>query len=185
MRSCVFAVLLWVVAGCASSATSEARFGNDRYRETVRITGGDGQVMTTEVGRGGTTVRSIIPAPVNDVWAQLPAAYEAMALEINSADPRARILGFENLRTKSIDGSRPSRFLDCGQGVTGANADAYDINLSMLAQVLPTEDGRSEVHVMVEAVARNLAHGGAVIGCGSNGRLEERLFEVVQGLLSG
>lgn len=169
----VSTVGLTLLAACASSGP-ELR--SNETSATVRISTGDGRTMQTEANEGSRIASFPIAASVADAWASLPAAYEALGFEVNSGDPRGRILGVENVRLRRIDGTRPSNYLECGQGPVGANADQYDVYFSMLAQVMRAAEG-STLNVRILANARNAAHGGVGVTCATKGTIEERLAE--------
>lgn len=166
-----------LLAGCAAANTSTERAaGIERTR--VMSQGG---VLSVQGTRTSGVVSGQFAADASRVWAALPAAYQAIGLEPNRADPNGRILGLENVRVLRIHGRRLSTFLDCGRGVAGPNADTYEITLRMMTQVVPAGEG-SEAHVQVEAVARNRGTGGSQASCRTTGDLEERMIEVLQEL---
>lgn len=172
---------LLVAAGCAAPVAS---LDTNEQSSSVRIQTGDGWTLETATSQGSAVREYALDSSVVEAWNALPEVFAEMGFELDRADRRARIIGFEGLRLRRIDGERPSRYYDCGQGVTGPNADAYDVYLSVLAQVVPSTDG-SNLRVRTMAYAENAAHGNPAIGCGTNGRLEERIAEAVRGKLAG
>lgn len=172
--------VLFATTGCVAGPV----LNDNEVSNTVRIRTGDGGVIETQASEGSAVQEYGIAAPLSKAWAALPDVFEQMGFEPTRGDPRGRILGFENVRMRRIDGDRPSRYLDCGQGVTGANADSYDIYLSLLAQIVPSAEG-SRLRVRTMATARNAAHGGVSVNCATNGRLEARVAEVLNAGLAG
>lgn len=172
-------LIFLAAAGCAS----DPALRDNEVSSTVRIQTGDGQVMETATSEGAAVREFPITAQVAEAWNALPSAFESMGFEPTRGDRRGRILGFENVRLRRINGNRPSRYLDCGQGVTGPNADSYDVFLSLLAQVAPSAEGAT-LRVRTLASAQNSAHGGNAVRCGTNGRLEEDLADALRSALN-
>ena len=174
-------LFLLLLVGCTS-----ANAGTPALQETagrqIRVSGVNVGRLDLEIGHRDRIVTRTFAARVDEVWTRLPAAFEALELEVNMGDRRARVLGVQNARLRSIAGSRPSEYLECGVGVAGANADRYQVFLTLLAQVQPGENGASTVSIQVDATARDIASSGNPVICGSNGRLEAELLDMIEQL---
>ena len=71
-----------------------------------------------------------------------------------------------------------SRYLDCGNTITGPAADNYKVTMSVFSVVAPSATG-SSVQTHVAARADDVAAGGASLSCRSIGTLEAALHRVL------
>ena len=71
-----------------------------------------------------------------------------------------------------------SRYLDCGNTITGPAADNYKVTMSILSMVSPNAAG-SSVQTHVSARADDVATGGGSLSCRSIGTLEAALHRVM------
>jgi hypothetical protein len=166
--STLLTALILVGAGCASS-TAKPDPG-------VGYTGFDARSGRFTVGAGGAGERPAdqLLIDADKAFSLLPKAYESLGLTPTVNDPKARIVGVQNLVIhKPIGGERLSRLLDCGVDVTGPNADYYEVHLTVLSGVQASEGGST----LVTRVAAWAAPNGlsSSVRCASTGRLEEKV----------
>lgn len=108
----------------------------------------------------------------------LAATYDEMGIPINTVNPEARLLGAEEVRLRGDLGGRPlSRYLRCGTSITGANADQYEVYLTVVTQVESLDDGRTAVYTHAKGFAVQGGRAGNDIRCATRGRLEREIFE--------
>ncbi|MQA90133.1 MAG: hypothetical protein GEU90_07850 [Gemmatimonas sp.] len=178
-RASLFLLLL-LFAGCSASAGGGGGGAFvDEQRRSVRITTREGSWYETVLSEDRYIQRFQLAATADEVFRQLPTAFQELELDVSLADRESRILGLENVRLRRIGGVRPSRYLSCGQGVGAPNADAYDVFLTLVSQVLASEGG-SELQLHVSANARASSVAASAVRCTSTGRLEERFFTTLQ-----
>jgi len=145
----------------------ERRGGNDRILD-----------LRHQPDVGETTV----PAGLTVVWGVLPSVFEQLEIEVSRVDAANGVMGNESYRARSVEGERMSRWLDCGRGPVRANADEYQVTLTVLVQLLGASRG-TVVRTTVDAYARGRDISGSSVHCISWGRLERRIPELVMELL--
>jgi hypothetical protein len=180
MRDVSLLVLLGLL-GCASSGTTIERPATP---QTVRVTGSAAGNLS--VGMSATTdakVTRVTAAPA-DVWRVLPGVFDSFAIPLSSVDDKARVIGNTGFNLRRRLGSVPlPRLIDCGTTQGGPSADTYDIRLSVLTQVSPTEGGGSSIITTVDAMGRPVAFSGEYVRCTSTGSLETRIADAIQAQL--
>jgi hypothetical protein len=166
----------------ALSACSNQRLDTGATRpESVRIVSGAGEatsISTTASHRPSTIT---MPLTADQVWRALPVAYQRLEIPVADLQTATRVIGNSNLRLRRrFAGANLNQFIDCGSTQSGANADSYEVQLSILTQVQPRDDGRSTLTTTVEAMARPVNFAGAFSRCFSRGTLERRIAELVE-----
>ncbi len=128
-------------------------------------------------GGPGGTVRQSLPAPLDRVWAALPAAYAAHGLVINATQISLHAVA-DTFTARGTVGSVPvSSIVDCGTPPTGRHADSVAVTMSVTSRL---EQGRSSTTTVTNTVAAIVRQPeGAPIVCRSRGVLERRLFEAL------
>jgi hypothetical protein len=132
----------------------------------------------------GTVTSHTVDSPLEEVWGILPKVYEQLGIGLTTHDPKQRRTGNAGFRPTRIDGTRLSRFFDCGRGVTATpNADRYQVTVALSTTVLGAGDGRTRVDVEVNASAKPRDVSGNAVHCSSKGTLEERIVAAIRGRL--
>ncbi|HEX5436779.1 MAG TPA: hypothetical protein VFW98_06450 [Gemmatimonadaceae bacterium] len=111
-------------------------------------------------------------------WAALSAAYQILAIPVTTIDPSTHILGNHDLHIRGHLGrTRLSRFVDCGESVTGGpNADQYAVTLDVVSQLVPTKHDSTVVSTEVQASAvPSSGTSNPPVRCASTGRLERSI----------
>jgi hypothetical protein len=121
-----------------------------------------------------------VPARLTEVWGVLPSVFEQLEIDVARVDAGAGVMGNPGYRARRVEGERMSRWLDCGRGLIRANADEYDVTLSVIVQLLPAADGLTTVRTTVDAYARDRSLNAGSVHCISWGHLERRVGELVQ-----
>jgi predicted secreted Zn-dependent protease len=128
------------------------------------------------------TVLGIFQAPLERVWAAMPAAYAASDLTINAIDSSQHAVG-NSLTVRGRIGALPaSEILDCGTPPTGRNADSVDVALFVTSRLAVNQASGTAVTNTVQAVAH--PSGAAPIACRSRGVLERRLLNALRSQLT-
>jgi hypothetical protein len=123
-----------------------------------------------------------VNAPVARVWQALPSVYEALRVPVTTVVTNDMLLGNYRVKVRRELGAAPlSRYLSCGSGSGGQNADTYDVTLTLLTQVAGGSGAAaSRVITTVEANAVSAAFGGAPVPCTSTGDLETRIADMIR-----
>ncbi len=177
----------WVIVvgvhtlACATSGG--VRSGSEPERVTVVSSGlSELEVRTTADG----TAAYNADAPIEQVWSVLPQVYEELGVELAVLDTVSMRIGNTRFTPRRIGGRRLSQYLRCGSSVTAApNADTYRVTMSLITRLMDAGDGTTSVLTLVAASAKPRDVGGSVVNCGSTGRLEQRVSEMVNARLGG
>ena len=126
--------------------------------------------------------REELPATPQAVFAAVQSVYTELKVPREVADSIAGVVGARRFRTsRSIGGKRYSVYLNCGEGLTGANADVWRLTIAIATFIEPVGEGRSRVGTGFVAAAQDM--GGASkdpVTCGSFGLLESRIARMVK-----
>ncbi|MCC6930632.1 MAG: hypothetical protein IT359_16710 [Gemmatimonadaceae bacterium] len=178
-----FAALLTVTAFASVACLAPERAGAQSLNATVVLPGFRGVVRMDTVAQGPTAVRGSPAA----VFTALRRALDSLGVEASVADSAAGLVGNLGLKvTKRFAGKQMSTWVDCGIGHTGPTANAYRVNMAILAGVAPSTDGGSNVRIAVAAGAQ--AYSGPLgdpIACESTGAIERRVLELVRAATGG
>jgi hypothetical protein len=127
-----------------------------------------------------------VNAPVDRVWAVLPAVYQELGLETSTNAERRTAMGGATF-TRRFQGENATRFFDCGMGQFGSQIAAnYTIRMTVSTTVNPGASGSgSRLDSMIEAFARSNDGANAVAAqCRSEGRLEQLISDRVRAKLA-
>lgn len=165
------------IAACASSrgiSTAETR------RDRV-------QVQTTEVSydipvtTDAYETKAVLEFSADSVWRAVPLAYAAMSIPTEGMDAARRLfIGNVTARLR-FNGQALSRFVDCGSGITGPNADSYSIQFRMQTQVDSVAPSQSNLRTRLEATGTSSR--GSTVRCATYGELERQLSNRVKLLI--
>ena len=171
-------VLLSVgLAACAGGSSSAS---GTRPISTPVAGGGNLRVAGTDP----STVRTIAFAP-DQVWRALPAVFDSIGIPVANLDAPKRMIGNSAFKIRGRLKNVPlSRYIDCGTSTQiGPNADSYEVNISLMAEVKPGAGGTTTLITTFEAVARPANFAQAYSQCGTKGILESRFGELVNAQL--
>ncbi len=122
------------------------------------------------------------------VYAAVLRAFADLGIPTGRTDSKAGIIGSERFeRMHVIAGGPMSRSYDCGDGATGAYADAFRLEIVVAAWVSPATRG-SGTTLGLATVASGRDMSGALRtsrACASTGALETKLLDRVTKLLGG
>ncbi len=165
---------LFVLNGCATTPTNPAP-------QTDRI------VVATE----DRTIRSHEDIPITDVTVKskpeivlpvLRGSYEELGIKVQVFDSAGASGGQVGnkyfIKSYKLGDTSLSRYLDCGNTMTGPAADNYKVTMSVLSVVTPSGTG-SSVQTRVSARADDVAASGGSLSCRSIGTLETALHRVL------
>jgi len=85
------------------------------------------------------------------------------------------------IKSRSLAGLPLSTYLNCGQGVTGPNADSFRVTMAVAAFMDSTGPMTSRLRVTLLAGAQSTEGvAKSAVACGSSGVLENRIIESVK-----
>ena len=174
-------LLLLALAGCASGGLEAGSSGPSTTRME---TGGGGFEITAT--RNERVASHDVLAPVDRVWAALPAAFQAVGLTGGVINQQQRLFGTALIRGRGrLAGERAAAFLSCGPTPIGAPAaNAYDLEATVRAAVVANPDGTTRLELLVESTAAPPA-GGTRAPCTSTRVLEDRIAAQVRRAVGG
>ena len=177
----ILAALALQLAGCASSSGTVLPATDSRRAPTI-ISGADGATTLIDTKRDLHAQTRMINVPANTAYRRALAAYDVMGLEANLMSARDFIVGRQGLvLRRRLGDTRLSAFINCGNSLTGDNADSYEVTLTVITQVTPVDDGSSRLATRVDAGARPMGTSGNLVACSSTGRLEREMAERITG----
>jgi len=172
-------LLLIIVGACAGSGS-----GASSAPATARpiSTPGVGGIRT--VGSDPSTVHTIPFAP-DQVWRSLPAVFDSIGIPVATLDVPNKKMGNPAFKVRGRLKNVPlSRYIDCGNSTQiGPNADSYDVNINLMAEVRPAPAGATTITTTFEAVARPANFAQSYSQCSSKGVLETRFSDLVNAQL--
>lgn len=130
--------------------------------------------------------RARVVAPMARVLAAIDSAYASYNLPAESYDPEIGQLPSRRVtRSRQLGRSAMSRYLDCGRGFSGDNANLYRITLSTAAWPVVVAGDSVDLHVALIAGGQDPAgsRSGYVL-CTSKGAFEEEFAGKVKAVLS-
>jgi hypothetical protein len=177
MRTGRFLLLLAVVAACASSSTSSTPA--PQMSRIAGTGGGSGAALTMSGPEAGST--HTLTADVDRVWRGLPAVFDSIGINVTELDPARHSMGNSEFKVHGRLKNVPlSRYIDCGNSTQiGPNADAYDVVLTLLAEVRVAGPGATTIHTTFGARARPATFAQEYSQCSSKGVLEARFYDLI------
>lgn len=117
------------------------------------------------------------------------AAAQAMLelkIAVNSRDSLRGMVGMANIAHNRLFARSPiSRFLNCGSGMTGANADNWRVYITVFAFVDAVDSTSTTLRVAAIGGARDVAGTStAPVACGSTGAFEAMFADRVKARLT-
>jgi hypothetical protein len=175
MRGLAVVCSLVAASACASSGgLPEQR----PAQQTIEIGGMPGKLTVNSSSTANVTK---VALAMEQIWRVLPATFDSLGVPITRLEPAKHLIGNEGFKLRQRLGKTTlSRYLDCGTTQIGANADSYDVYLTVMTQLQPGDAGVTTVSTTFEAVARPLAFAQDYSKCSSKGLFESRLVELVK-----
>ena len=127
----------------------------------------------------------VVTAAPDAVWAALKASLETLGVPIGFEDRAAGEIGHAQTKLfRRMGKQRLSSYLRCGSGLTGPNADSYQVYLSFVAFMKPLDDATVAVAPFLTAQAVDVAGGrNDAVQCTSTGRLESNIGKELESRL--
>ena len=165
-----------LVAGAAMLTTATTLLGQP-YRARVWLPAYNNVVALDTIA-----VRSEFAAPRLEAFQVTAAVMETeLKLELKVRDSTAGIVGnMEMVKMRSLGRTQLSRYVSCGMGMTGPNADSYRVFLALIAFVDTVPDKGVRLGVSLAAAAQDLQGSSKQpVKCSSTGALELQIRKSV------
>ncbi|MEO6445352.1 MAG: hypothetical protein ABIZ91_05120 [Gemmatimonadaceae bacterium] len=121
----------------------------------------------------------------DSIFSALTAVLAELKIPIEERDPRTGMLRNLNAQlSRRLDKVPLSRYIDCGRGFSGNNADIYRVTLALSAWIVPATGEPQKLQVAIAASGRD--PGGTNTGysaCSTRGSLEALIVERVRARL--
>lgn len=114
-------------------------------------------------------------------WAALEATFKDLEVPVSFSDKGAGEMGMVRAKLYKRMGKQPiSRYLRCGEGTAGPNADMYVVYVSVLGFVRPTASGQRMIYGMIAGQAVDLPNGrNEIMDCTSSGQFETLVIKAL------
>ncbi|MDQ6828907.1 MAG: hypothetical protein M3081_08580 [Gemmatimonadota bacterium] len=154
---------------------------------------GSAEPVATRVVTGSGTMQRMSSAPrtmatsitldvsAERAWQALPRVYAALEIPIGTLLPDEKVLGNANYSVRrKIGGVTIMKYLDCGGTPGMPNAETFQIALSVLSRVMPTQEGFATVETTVSATGAAPSFGSPPVNCASSFELEKRIHAMLK-----
>ena len=172
--------LIAVSLACVGCASSQRGAPSQPGRQTITQLSGD---VEAQLIYGAMASSHSVDAGAVAAWGALPEVYDSLQFPIVVVDTVNMRIGSGNFHPSRIAGRRLSRYLDCGRGMTGANADTYRVTISLVTWATEGSSGGTQVHTAIEASAKARDVNSYPVNCSSKGVLEREIAELVAEVL--
>lgn len=122
----------------------------------------------------------------DSIYAAFEKVFAELKIPVQTRNRDAGLLHNLNADvSRRLGGEAMSRYLDCGRGFSGNNADFYKITLAISAWVEPATGAPERIQVAIAASGRDPAGSRSYYSqCTSRGALEKRIAGRVQALVA-
>ncbi|MEP7347298.1 MAG: hypothetical protein ABI877_18655 [Gemmatimonadaceae bacterium] len=170
IRTAVGAVALGIAVAAQAQTTTTI----------ARVPGYLGLVTMDTIGKAVE-----IPDSYGRTYTAVKAVFESLKIPMEIRDSVGGVVGtLKYMRERTFAGGQLSRYIDCGDGVTGPNADAFRIHLAIVARMVPLPNERTNLTIALAAGGTNVS-GNAwdPVRCPTRGILEYQMMQKVRTLL--
>lgn len=174
-----FLAIVVSVVACTSRAAGPAPVIVYEPRDAL-LTDLRGRFAATDEG----AVRDSIAAPPQQVHRALVVAFQELGIPVEIGEPWTGQVANTQFRvSRELAKTRVSRFLSCGETITGPRADSDRVLMAVVSTVTALGASRSRVETRVIAVATDTGGTGGRVACRSTGELEQRLHRAARATL--
>jgi hypothetical protein len=176
-------VLALGLAACKSTGTSTPNLESSGAPPEIDIRGGGGGAnIFYRVNRSDGSVSANIWAPPADVWKTVVVTYNDLGLPVTTIDEQKHKISSTDARApRKIGGKALRDYFDCGSGITGPRVDSYDVAYTIVTSVTPAAGDSSTISSTIVGSAKDPSGSStASVNCGTTGRLEKRIAELVK-----
>jgi hypothetical protein len=178
-----------VLSACASGAGSRA--GSASASDTpppVVVTDSRDAVVTSAAGtrvfNDDPTISDSLGAAPDQVYKALIVVFSDLGIPATSVNPSEGLVASTNRRVaRQLRGTPMSRYVSCGQVMTGPRADHDAVDLSVISRAKPGQPSGTYVETIVVATAVDPSGIGNRHPCHTTGALEARVHRAVRAAL--
>jgi hypothetical protein len=175
MRHRLFAAAVLFTAGCASAGSQSGPYQQSHI--TLDSPSGRFDLLLTREQYLSADTLSVSP---KKAWPALVQAYAGFGVPLQGADPSSYMIATQYLHAHAtFAGERMSRWLECGQSMTGDIASNYEITLRFGTLFDTSIVGRTIVRTAITASAISTGSGTTPVECNTRGALEKRIAALV------
>lgn len=180
MRRLLTAALL-AAALTPASATMATPLAAQAPQARAVLPGIEGPILLDTIG-----LAYPIAGNRDAIYTALTQVFAELKIPVQASNPKAGMLNNLNADiARRLGGEALSRYLDCGRGFSGPNADYYRITLAVSAWVEPATGDPKQLMVAIAASGRDPSGTRSYYSqCTSRGALEKRIAERVQQLVT-
>lgn len=159
--------------------------GDVGAQETMAVPRIDWGTFNFERSTGMTT--GTLNGAAATIYAAIPEVFKDLGLQPKELDPTEKILGVKRHRlVRKLGKQQISRYLSCGDGLLGPNADSYYVYVTMNIQVVQANAGTSKLVMYFGAEAVNVPGGQSDrIPCATTGVFEHQAVTRLQAMFGG
>jgi hypothetical protein len=182
IRSYGHVVIALTAAACASggSGTNASAPEVITDEREASLSAALGQRVTTD----DMTVSESLTALRADAYRALIAAFAKLGIPAELVNPSTGLVAVTEKRmSRTLAGQPMSRYLSCGETMTGARANQDRIVLSVVSYARPVGTSASRLETRVVATAIDVTGTGSRQPCTTTGELEGQLHKMVKGAL--
>lgn len=176
------AAMLFVLAGTVGAlALSSLEASAQAPRPRVKMRAYQVDVMLDTL----IFARDTVSASMGEAFAAVRAVYAALKIPRDYADSTNGQIGtLRHRATYTLGGQRLSVYFNCGQGIAGANADTWRLNMALVTFLQPAGEGKTRIGTGIVAEAQDMSGTSTEPAmCGSMGLLESRIHKEVRAVL--
>jgi hypothetical protein len=172
-----FLVSIAIVLTCASCGAKRRASGSDKEKTFSVWFRTDASHFTQRVA-----------VPVDSVWRFVPATFQFMRFpgapsvyndEYVYLTPSLKIEG------RLYQGEANSLYINCGHTVGGVPiADTYRVTFALLMKLTPQSDRDTEVDIILDGTAQDMAERSESVHCTGTGRLEATIYRRLETFLA-
>jgi hypothetical protein len=168
--------LIAAAAVLAVAAQSSAAQESTIRRTVISLPGHAAPILLDTIG----ILREVNGSPAR-AYAALALAYQQLRIPVGIEDESRRYIGnLHFTRMRNLGGAALSQLIDCGAGMTGPRADQYRVHFAIVSRIDSLGAGLSRLRSTVVAGAEDVQGSSKdPVKCGSSGRLEARISELV------
>ena len=178
MRLPLHALTLVTLVTLLTAVALAAPAGAQTARVRIGIIGHQGPVAVDSLATIVT-----IGAPAGATFAAVSRVFtEELRIPVDSRDSLRGVVGVSSVaRMRTFANARISRWLNCGSGITGLNADNWRVFVTAFAFVDRADSASTTLRLAIVGGARDVAGSSTEpVACGSNGTFESLVAERVK-----
>lgn len=162
---------------CIALGLCASNLGAQYARVRVRPPGYQSQLALDTIG-----LPNVVAASSGKTYRAVVAAFDELKVPLDTHDSLGGVVGNLNLtRSRSLAGSQMSRWLNCGTGITGPNADNWRVYIAIAAILDRMAADSTRIRIGMVAGAQDMqGNSKDPVVCVTSGALEAKLLELTR-----